>query len=174
MIRFLAVLFLSTAFLAGCQGTLGSDPADSGRFRITKAEARKIPYRMQDSINALRSAKGLQPLALSAELTAAALTHSKDMSVQNRAWHFSSDGSSPFDRVRKAGYAGRLIGEAISESFESDVETLAAWMEDKDTRSALMDPRANEMGIAWYQEPNGKIWWTLVLGQKADGEGTSS
>ena len=27
-----------------------------------------------------------------------------------------------------------------------------------------MDPRADEIGFAWFQENNGKIWWTLVLG----------
>jgi uncharacterized protein YkwD len=49
------------------------------------------------------------------------------MSVQNRPWHFGSDGSSPLDRARRAGYTGTLLGELISETFESEVETLAAW-----------------------------------------------
>ena len=26
------------------------------------------------------------------------------------------------------------------------------------------DPRANEVGVAWYQERNGKIWWAMGLG----------
>ncbi|HMO06798.1 MAG TPA: CAP domain-containing protein, partial [Paracoccaceae bacterium] len=28
----------------------------------------------------------------------------------------------------------------------------------------LLDPTAREMGFSWFQESNGKIWWTLVTG----------
>ncbi len=170
MLRTLAILFLAAGLLSACQDA--PPPGEGGQriFKIGTFEKRKIPFRMQDSINALRAAKGLKPVELSPELTAAALTHSKDMSVQNRAWHFGSDGSNPFERVARAGYTGQLVGEAISETFEDDVQTLAAWMEDENTRAAIMDPRADQMGIAWFQEPNGKIWWTLVLGQKAPEE----
>jgi uncharacterized protein YkwD len=38
-------------------------------------------------------------------------------------------------------------------------------METPDSRAVILDRRANQMGFAWYQEPNGKIWWTLVMGQ---------
>ena len=55
-------------------------------------------------------------------------------------------------------------GENISETYENEVETLAAWMAQTDTRSVIMDPAARDLGIAWYQEPNGKIWWTLLTG----------
>ena len=62
------------------------------------------------------------------------------------------------------GYDGELIGENISETFETELETLAAWMEDEHTRRVILDPQADEMGFAWLQEDNGKIWWTLILG----------
>ncbi len=133
-------------------------------FRITKRDAAKIQFRMLDSVNALRQARGLQPVALSAELTAAAATHSRDMSVQNRPWHFGSDGSSPIQRVARAGFKGRMLGENISETFEDDVTTLAAWMEESDTRGVIMNPDARFMGLSWFQEPSGKIWWTQVFG----------
>ncbi len=87
------------------------------------------------------------------------------MSVQNRPWHFGSDGSSPLDRVSRAGYTGRLIGENISETFETELETLAAWMDGVETREVILDKRARDLGFAWHQEDSGKIWWTLVMGQ---------
>jgi uncharacterized protein YkwD len=120
---------------------------------------------MLDSVNALRQAAGVPQVALNPQLRAAAATHARDMSVQNRPWHFGSDGSSPINRVTRVGYSGRLIGETISETYESELETLAAWMEMPDTRAVILDPRANQMGFDWYQESNGKIWWTLVMGQ---------
>ncbi len=62
------------------------------------------------------------------------------------------------------GFPGRLLGENISESFESELQTLAAWMAQPDTRAVLLDPNARFMGFAWYQEEQGKLWWTLNMG----------
>ncbi len=119
---------------------------------------------MLDSVNALREAAGRPTVQLNPQLTAAAATHSRDMSVQNRPWHFGSDGSSPLDRVARAGFTGTMIGETISETYESELQTLTAWMELPATRSVIMDPKARTMGFSWFQESNGKIWWTLVMG----------
>jgi uncharacterized protein YkwD len=133
-------------------------------IKISAAEAEKIPYRMLDAVNALRQAKGAGALGYNAALNAASLTHSRDMSVQNRPWHFGSDGSSPLVRVQRVGYGGSLLGELISETYQTDLETLSAWMGQPDTRAVILDPRARDMGFAWYQEPEGKIWWTLLTG----------
>jgi uncharacterized protein YkwD len=56
------------------------------------------------------------------------------------------------------------VGENISETFESELETLGAWMDQPDTRRVILSPRADSMGFAWYQESSGKIWWTMILG----------
>jgi len=66
--------------------------------------------------------------------------------------------------VRRVGYEGRFLGENISETFETELQTLEAWMEDPNTRSVIMDAEAREMGFAFHQERNGKLWWTLVTG----------
>ncbi len=123
-----------------------------------------VQFRALDSINALRRAAGAPDLGFSSELNAAAATHARDMSVQNRPWHFGSDGSSPIDRARRAGYAGTVLGENISETYETEVETLTAWMAEAATRDVITDPNARDLGFAWYQEPTGKIWWTLMTG----------
>ncbi|MFN3824788.1 MAG: CAP domain-containing protein [Pseudorhodobacter sp.] len=133
-------------------------------YRISATQANQIPFRMLDSVNALRQAQGAPQLQLNAQLNAAAATHARDMSVQNRPWHFGSDGSSPLDRVQRVGYGGRLFGELISETFETELETLSAWMANADTRAVLLDAQARDMGFAWFQEPAGKIWWTLIVG----------
>jgi uncharacterized protein YkwD len=133
-------------------------------YRIDGATAQRIPFRLLDSVNSLRAAKGAQPLSYNAQLNAAAETHSRDMSLQNRPWHFGSDGSSPLTRVQRVGYTGRLVGENISETYQTELETLSAWMAQADTRAVIMDPAAREIGFAWFQEDNGKIWWTMVTG----------
>ena len=133
-------------------------------YRISAAQESRIQTRTLETVNALRLASGALPLTLNPALNTAAAAHSRDMSKQERAWHFGSDGSSPLDRVVRAGYTGVFKGENISESYETELETLAAWMEAPDTREVLLNPEAREMGFSFYQEPNGKIWWTLVTG----------
>ena len=131
-------------------------------YAITASNQNAIPFRVVDSVNSLRSAAGLQPMQLNPQLTAAAATHSRDMSVQNRPWHFGSDASSPLVRVQRTGYQGTLVGELISETFETELVTLAAWMSQADTRAIILAPEARNLGFSWFQEPNGKIWWTYV------------
>lgn len=154
--------------VAGCTSsapTVGADGKPLPRvYKIGDADAREIPFRFLDSMNTLRAAKALPPLALDAMLTAAAATHSQDMSMQNRPWHFGSDGSSPLVRAQRSGYAGRLLGELISETYETELETLSAWMAKPETRLVIMDPLARRVGFAWYQEPAGKLWWTMLSG----------
>ncbi len=136
-------------------------------YRINEEDTADVQFRFLDGVNALRAASGVQQVNLSAELNAAAATHSRDMSLQNRPWHFGSDGSSPLDRVARAGFRGQLLGENISESYESELETLAAWMTQDDTRNVILDPRATDIGISWFQEPSGKIWWTAIFGEES-------
>lgn len=170
MTRIFSLLLVGLVALSACAPTY--DPAPAGAngqapvkvYRIRGGETGKIQFRMLDSINALRQASGAAQVQLNPQLNAAAATHSRDMSVQNRPWHFGSDGSSPIDRVQRAGYGGAMLGEAISETYETELETLAAWMDEPGTREVLMEPRAVNMGFAWFQENNGKIWWTLIMG----------
>lgn len=133
-------------------------------YSLTSIDAATLQFRMLDSVNALRDNAGVSQLSLNAKLNAAAATHSRDMALQNRPWHFGSDGSSPLDRAKRVGYEQKFLGEAISETYENEILTLSAWLENDATRLILMDKDANEMGFAWFQEPNGKIWWTLVTG----------
>ena len=143
-------------------------------YPIKGKDTSAITYRVVDGVNELRGARNLTPLTLDASLTAAAATHSRDMAVQNRPWHFGSDGSSPLVRVQRAGYTGGLLGELISETFETELVTLSAWMGEADTRDVIMDPRAGQIGFAWFQEPSGKIWWTMLTGSSADAGAVSS
>ncbi|WP_294622471.1 CAP domain-containing protein [uncultured Roseovarius sp.] len=171
MTRILALLLSALMVLSACattppEPTLGPDGKPLPKvYRIRAGETATIQYRMLDSVNALREAAGVPAVQLNSQLTAAAATHSRDMSIQNRPWHFGSDGSSPIDRVRRVGYDGQLVGETISETYETETETLAAWMEEPATRKVILSPEAREMGFSWLQEDNGKIWWTMVLGQ---------
>lgn len=173
MHRRAVILGLAAAGISACAGTsnrpLGPDglPLPTAYIIAPENEA-AVKFRMLDSVNALRQAAGVAPVALDPSLNAAAATHARDMSIQNRPWLFGADGSSPVLRARRAGFTGRFLGETISESYESELATLSAWMNDERTRAVIMDPNARLMGFSWFQEPAGKLWWTLNMGTAPD------
>ena len=156
--HFLAALL--ALLLAACAtGDTGGGP------RLTEADKNPIRLRHLDAVNAVRAKNGLPPVELSAELNAAAETHARDMANQQRAWHFGSDLTSPRERAFRAGYRGELVGENLSEGSDSDLTVLATWLDFADTRAVILDPAARGLGLGWYQEPSGKIWWVQLLGQ---------
>lgn len=157
-----ALALAATLALSACAGGPAAERATS----LTAADRGRVQFAMLDGVNALRTARGTPPLALDSSLTAAAATHARDMAAQNRPWHFGSDGSSPPERAARAGYPGAFRGEAISESYEGELETLAAWMEQPGPREVVLDPLAREMGLGWHEESSGKLWWALVTGTR--------
>ena len=122
MVRIFAAMIVGLIALSACtpaEPQLERDGKPATKvYKIRKGATGKLQFRMLDSVNALRSAQGAGPVTLNPLLNAAAATHSRDMSTQNRPWHFGSDGSSPIDRVQRVGYTGQLVGENISETFE--------------------------------------------------------
>ena len=169
-IRWLLVFLI--LWLSGCNALGSPELGPDGKplpeiYKLNRQNVAEVKFRMLDAVNALRVAKGIQVLEFNSELNAAAATHARDMSIQNRPWHFGSDGSSPLDRVARVGYEKVFLGETISETYESEITTLTAWINSENTRDVILDPRANELGFAWYQERNGKIWWTMILGGKS-------
>jgi uncharacterized protein YkwD len=166
------ILGLAAFGLAACETGGGRPLGQDGLplpsvYRIGRDQEAAVQFRMLDSVNALRQNVGARPVQLDARLNAASATHARDMAVQNRPWLFGSDGSSPVERANRVGFPGRLLGENISESFETELQTLAAWMGQEDTRAVILDPNASFMGFAWFQEDAGKLWWTLNMGSDA-------
>lgn len=160
MLRLFFTMLACVSLLAAC----GGSTKDTGAPRISDADSAEIQFRHLDAVNNLRAARGLPSLQLSPELSAAGKTHAFDISRQNRPWHFGSDGSSPIDRVIRAGYPGQFLGENLSETYEDDIQSLSAWMGDALSRQTILDPEARYLGLGWHQEQSGKIWWVQVTG----------
>ena len=117
-------------------------------------------------INTYRGEQGLKPLKLDARLTAAAKAHSRDLAKSDRISHYGSDGSSPWDRVARTGYAAALAAENIGTGQASMLEVIKGWKGSEAHNKNLLLPDAQDMGIALVQEPKSefKTFWTLVVG----------
>jgi uncharacterized protein YkwD len=120
----------------------------------------------RDAINRYRKEKGLKPLQLNAALTAAAKAHAKDLAKWDRISHFGSDGSNPWDRVKRSGYNARLAAENVGTGQASFDEVLKGWKDSSGHNKNLLLSDAEHMGIALVHEPKTefKTFWTLVVG----------
>jgi uncharacterized protein YkwD len=124
--------------------------------------------RARELINGYRSRHGLKPLSLNAELTAAAKSHSRDLAKWDRISHFGSDGSNPWDRVKRAGYNPRVAAENVGTGQNSFDEVLKGWEASPGHNKNLLLADADNMGLALVQDPKTefKTFWTLVLGSR--------
>ena len=116
-------------------------------------------------INEYRKEKGLKPLKLNAELTAAAKSHSRDLAKWDRISHYGSDGSNPWDRVKRTGYPGAAGGRERRHRPDRLPGGLRGWKESPGHNKNLLLADATHMGIALVQDPKTefKSFWTLVI-----------
>ena len=117
-------------------------------------------------INDYRATNGLKPLRLDPKLTVAAKMHSRDLAKTDRISHYGSDGSSPWDRVKRAGYTAKIAAENVGTGQVTIDEVLKGWKESPGHNKNLLLPDADHMGIALVQDPKTefKTFWTLVIG----------
>ena len=119
----------------------------------------------RDVINAYRKKNGLKPLKLNPELTEAAKEHSRDLAKWDRISHYGSDGSNPWDRVKRTGYKARLAAENVGTGQIDFTEVMRGWEASPGHNKNLLTPDATHMGIALVQDPKTefKSFWTLVI-----------
>ncbi|MTD95205.1 CAP domain-containing protein [Hyphomicrobium sp. xq] len=122
--------------------------------------------RARDIINQYRKDKGLKPLKLNAELSEAAKAHSRDLAKWDRISHYGSDGSNPWDRVKRVGFKARLAAENVGTGQVDFNEVMRGWKESPGHNKNLLLGDATHMGIALVQDPRTefKSFWTLVIG----------
>jgi uncharacterized protein YkwD len=117
-------------------------------------------------INAYRKRHGLKPLTLNVALTEAAKLHARDLARWDRISHYGSDGSNPWDRVKRVGYKAKVAAENVGTGQISIEEVLKGWEASPGHNKNLLLREAEHMGIALVQDPRTefKTFWTLLVG----------
>ena len=147
------------------QGTY--DKAPKGALSDRDYSQTKLdPNVVLELVNQYRKQNGLKVLKLNAELSDAAKNHSRDLAKWDRISHFGSDGSNPWDRVKRTGYNARLAAENVGTGQVTIEEVFKGWKESPGHNKNLLLADAEHMGVALVQEPKTefKTFWTLVLG----------
>ncbi|MEZ5842987.1 MAG: CAP domain-containing protein [Hyphomicrobiaceae bacterium] len=119
----------------------------------------------RDMINAYRRQHGLKPVTLNADLTKAAKAHARDLAKWDRISHYGSDGSNPWDRVKRAGYSARVAAENVGTGQVTFAEVFAGWKASTGHNKNLLLADGQNIGIALVHEPKTefKTFWTLVI-----------
>ena len=136
------------------------DPGDSGDKPVWQEQE------LVRLINDIRSQYSLSPLILNDSLTVAARRHSQDMAQNNFLSHTGSDGSSPWDRMRDAGYRLMQGGENVAAGYSTPAAVVNGWMSSPGHRANMLSPNFCDLGVGYAYENQSiyRYYWTLGLG----------
>ncbi|MFG1698069.1 CAP domain-containing protein [Nonomuraea sp. NPDC049309] len=112
--------------------------------------------------NSARAKRGCGPLRVDAGLTRSARAHSLEMARSGELVHNSPDGSSPWDRMERAGYRWGAA-ENIGAGYSTPAEAVDGWMASRDHRKNILDCRLKAIGVGVASGPGGP-WWTQDFG----------
>ena len=89
------------------------------------------------------------PLSLAPALARAARAHSRDMVAHDFFSHTGSDGSTPGERVTRAGYRWSMVGENIASGSRTPQEVVAGWLASPHHCANIMTAGFRQMGVAF-------------------------
>jgi uncharacterized protein YkwD len=114
-------------------------------------------------INAFRRRHGLKPVVLDQRLSRAAAAQAQTQARRGKIGHQGADGSKPWDRAKRAGYAAHLTAENVASGQKSFSEAMRGWERSAPHKRNLLLPDAQAAGVA-VSYRNGRAYYTLVLG----------
>jgi uncharacterized protein YkwD len=107
------------------------------------------------------------PLRANPRLDRAAAAHAQEMARHSFMAHEGRDGSEPAERITRAGYRWRSIGENVAAGQTSADEVVRDWLRSPGHCANLMSLRFSEMGIAYAVNPSSTdgMYWTQTFGR---------
>ncbi|MGW5427177.1 CAP domain-containing protein [Streptomyces sp. NPDC004059] len=125
------------------------------------ATASGATARVVQLVNAERAKVGCHPLTVNAKLTKAAQAHSADMAAHRNMSHTGSDGSSPGDRITRAGYTWSAYGENVAYGYATPEQVMTGWMNSPGHRANILNCSYKEIGVGLAQPGS---YWTQDFG----------
>ena len=118
--------------------------------------------RVVQLVNSERRKAKCEALRMHPQLRAAARAHSADMLTHDFSQSQGSDGSSPEDRVRQAGYSG-FAGELVDKGGDAG-DVVKSWLRDGDDREILLDCATRSIGVGAAMRGR-TPYWTVDTGR---------
>ncbi|MGV8909449.1 MAG: CAP domain-containing protein [Propionicimonas sp.] len=108
--------------------------------------------------------KAVRPLRWDSTLARVATVHSVDMAAHDYFSHYSRGGSSPFQRMKRAGYRYDFAGENIAAGFFSPASVVKAWLKSPGHCRIVMSRRYVELGVGYATGGRYGTYWTQDFG----------
>ncbi len=108
--------------------------------------------------NQFRVKNGLSVLTVDPRLMKSAQAHSEDMAKHNRLSHTGSDGSSPFERMTRAGYTWSAAAENVAAGQTNATDVMLDWINDPPHKRDILGPYKN-IGVG-----RSGTYWTVDFG----------
>lgn len=113
-------------------------PSPTSTISPTRTPNSDREGRAENLINDYRKLNGKSRLLTDFRLTEAARGHSQDMQQNNYCGHYGSDGSSPYDRMREAGFPLASGGEIVACGYSSVDKAIQAWQNSSGHRRIML------------------------------------
>lgn len=107
-------------------------------------------YSIVQQTNAFREENDLPALAVNTQLTRAAQKYARVMAVHDNFSHTGPDGSSPWDRIRKADYDFSDAAENLAGGHTTPTSTMTGWKNSPGHRANLLAYQVKEIGVGYY------------------------
>jgi uncharacterized protein YkwD len=108
-------------------------------------------------LNSARAAQGLAPVTMEPRLCEIARRHAIDMVEHRFFGHASSDGETPFQRMRRAGYEYRAAGENLVLDADEPSAHRMLWRSNPH-RANMLEPQFGHVGIVAVATDNGELF----------------
>ncbi|ABD57148.1 CAP domain-containing protein [Jannaschia sp. CCS1] len=116
------------------------------------------------SIAMARRQRDLPGLTILPGLNRVVAAQTQHMAFAGMMTHLDAQGRDPAARAQHVGYSGRVLGEALAETFDGPVETVEVWLAHTQTREVLLDTFAQYMGLSMQRDDDGRMWWAMNVG----------
>jgi uncharacterized protein YkwD len=144
--------------LVALLGALAAPAAHSGKVE-NRVALSSLESGVLSDLNKIRAQHGLQPVKISARLTASAAQHSKEMGADGYFEHNSHDGTAFWKRISRwygqNGYSYWSVGENLlwSSPDVAPAGALQLWMNSPEHRANILTARWREIGISAVHLP---------------------
>jgi uncharacterized protein YkwD len=143
-------------------GLAGAAEAKKDELKLSKDEQRIL-----DLTNEARAKEKLPALKANATLMKVARAHAANMAEQKKMDHVL-DGKTPAQRVEKAGYDFRSVGENIAYADKGAAvkQIFKGWMESEHHRENILASKYDEIGLGIATDNKGNTYYAQVFGKQ--------
>ena len=146
---------------------LGAGLASAADTTTDDTKLSKDEERILELTNEARAKEKLPALKVNAILVKVARAHAANMAKQHKMEHVLDD-KDPAQRIDKAGYDYRSVGEniAVGEKGAKVDAVFKGWMESKVHHDNILSRKYDEIGLGLATDDKGETYYTQDFGKR--------